>query len=262
MIDKPQKDDSHLPDAHNGVVIEEETEIPKQAKLPGILYRVCCTEDDKSGMVFYSDVPLKESDGVFKPTISATPAQKLPSIMVALSVRGKEISGSVGDVKAFHGFKTVPATHSGRGFEPASSNKSPIVLNSQSMTTVLRRVIKYYPSQTLTGNQIKIQHPYRSLLHYYDELEAVKDACTGKSNPKYENCQQYLSKLRIPETMQNGATALQIETILNYVRLNHETEIRPELRLYNQEQPLATYEMLWLLFKPGMLLCPLFMYCY
>lgn len=51
---------------------------------------------------------------------------------------------------------------------------SPAIINA------LRSVVKYYPSQDLAGDVIRVSWPYPVLVHHYDELSAFKDACAAK----------------------------------------------------------------------------------
>ena len=240
---------------------QETTTTTEQIKTPIILYKVCCIERGKSEKIFYNDKPFKgiqmeyESEG----QVDTIEEQSLPPIMIIHTARGKDISGRESEGDTMYLSKTVPPIEFGKDFMLESFTKPSLALNSQSILKVLRRVVNYYPSQTLTGMQISVEHPYSVIFHHYNELEAVKDACTGKSNPMYRDHQQYLSELGIPEIIRNEITTLELEALLNYLRPYYEADIRREIRRYNQEQPLATYQMLWHLYKPGMSLHQLLM---
>ena len=63
----------------------------------------------------------------------------------------------------------------------ALNQKKHLNLYSTSIINALRSVVKYYPSQDLSGNPVKIHYPYAVLVHHYDELSVFRDACAAKS---------------------------------------------------------------------------------
>jgi hypothetical protein len=51
---------------------------------------------------------------------------------------------------------------------------------SPSLIDALHSVVKYYPSQDLTGDMIVVRWPYPVLVHHYSELQEVRDSATTK----------------------------------------------------------------------------------
>ncbi|KAK4227773.1 ATPase [Podospora fimiseda] len=51
---------------------------------------------------------------------------------------------------------------------------------SPAIANALHSVVKYYPTQSLSGDPIVVRWPYPILVHHYDELAAFKDAAAKK----------------------------------------------------------------------------------
>ena len=61
------------------------------------------------------------------------------------------------------------------------SHTTHLTIYSPAIINALQSVVKYYPSQDLTGNPLTINYPYAVLAHHYDELDAFREACATKA---------------------------------------------------------------------------------
>lgn len=92
----------------------------------------------------------------------------------------------------------------------------------------LRSIVKYYPGQSLLGDTITINEPCSILVHYRKELREYGEECG------------------------DADTAYHISVLLKYLEDNLGDKILEEDTRYQKATPVATFEMLWMLYKPGM----------
>lgn len=119
-----------------------------------------------------------------------------------------------------------------------------IVIHSSKLLNAVRRSIDYFPFQDLTGKSITIKEPYECLIHFYDRLEELTQPCDNSHPGQACNLHSHTS-LCCNETKKH------VETLLNYLEPTMESKVRPALEKLNRKTPVITYDMLWLLFKPG-----------
>ncbi|KAK0382902.1 hypothetical protein NLU13_8818 [Sarocladium strictum] len=106
---------------------------------------------------------------------------------------------------------------------------SPAVINA------LQSVVKYYPSQSLTGDSIRVDYPYCVLAHYYEELSSFKEAARAKNAA--DLC--HLEKNVVEH----------LDLLLDFLDENIMTKVREE-----EERNLRgsyTWELAWVGRKPG-----------
>lgn len=121
-------------------------------------------------------------------------------------------------------------------------------IHSPHLQELLRSIIEYYPTQSFKGNDIKIYYPFKPLLHYHVELEALR--LNNKSGKLEEGC-------NVPEgtSSKSQSKALDEPTLhalgvlLDYLKPGYSEVIPQEESRYREG--LATYELLWYLFRPG-----------
>lgn len=119
-----------------------------------------------------------------------------------------------------------------------------IVIHSSELLNAVRRSIDYFPFQDLTGKSITIKEPYECLVHFYDRLEELAQPCDN-SHPG-QAC-----KLHSHTSLCGKETKKHVETLLKYLEPTMESKVRPALEKLSRKTPVITYDMLWLLFKPG-----------
>lgn len=106
---------------------------------------------------------------------------------------------------------------------------SPAIINA------LRSVVKYYPSQDLTGDPVVVHWPYPVLVHHYDELNDFKASCSAKKPEdlciREKNAPQHITLL------------------LDFLEKNIMEEVRTEQN--RNKEGSMTWEYLWVSHKPG-----------
>lgn len=123
---------------------------------------------------------------------------------------------------------------------PAVVVKGPIVLvvKSRAVINALRTVIGYYPGESFSGDSIRIQEPFPMIVHYRQELEQYRDQFRPEI-PKPDGCEAF------PDTFED------LGFVLDFVQEKVGKAIQDERERHLREDPLLTFDMLWMLFKPG-----------
>ncbi len=106
---------------------------------------------------------------------------------------------------------------------------------SSAIINAVQSVVKYYPSQDLTGDALQVKWPYAILVHHYDELTAFRDERVNKD--KEELC------------IREWDAADHLELLLKFLDDHIMSEVRAEME--RNSRGLYTFEYAWVLFKPG-----------
>ncbi|KAF7502671.1 hypothetical protein GJ744_005284 [Endocarpon pusillum] len=125
-----------------------------------------------------------------------------------------------------------------------------MTINSPALIKVLSKIVSYYPGVNLDGKFITLREPYCIIAHHMKELE------------DFQKTYRPSERQDLPGRIDNGGDMEQCETcdeethdhikiLLDVFAAAHGDRIEKEEALYAQEPPLATFSMLWLLFKPG-----------
>jgi hypothetical protein len=130
-----------------------------------------------------------------------------------------------------------------------SIGEKEMFIHSPGIQKALRSVVKYYPSETLTSKSINIDEPYYIVLHYRNELEAIAMQLEAGLHPRDDNDEENEGK--DPKPWPKNA-AIDIRALLDFV-LDPKTKrkIAAEEERHRQHPPRATFEMLWMIMKPG-----------
>lgn len=124
--------------------------------------------------------------------------------------------------------KQTASDESEEEFDERSMEQRELIIHSEPLIKVLRSIVQYYPGQSLLGDTITIKEPFPILVHYRQELQEYHETCDDA------------------ETRQH------ISVLLKYLQDNLGEKILEEDARYRKPTPVATFEMLWMLFKPGM----------
>jgi hypothetical protein len=95
-------------------------------------------------------------------------------------------------------------------------------------------VIRYYPGLNFSGVPVTIREPFMPLVHYMKELEKYK------TNHPQGHDEDFIF-----------ITNSHIDVLLGFLDQRLGQELRLERERHLQQPPVATYEFLWLLFRPG-----------
>lgn len=124
-----------------------------------------------------------------------------------------------------------------------------VVVNSRSVIAAFKRMITYYPDLDLSGTSLKIAQPYAVFYHYRDEIKSYRRTYPGSSD--------YRSDYHHPDADRAGFKTCDEETYEHLGAMQEVIEgeslheVEKEMILHQQTPSVATYHMLWLLFKPG-----------
>ena len=130
-------------------------------------------------------------------------------------------------------------------FEISSIGDSRIVIHSPLLLNAIRRTIQYYPGQDLTGDQVVIYEPYMCLAHHYAEIAALAKPCETEG-------QDISCSVHKHHTLCNDCTKDHVRLLLDEIlEAFMEDKIRPALDKLLQTVPVVAFEMVWLLFRPG-----------
>ncbi|PVH75853.1 P-loop containing nucleoside triphosphate hydrolase protein [Cadophora sp. DSE1049] len=111
-------------------------------------------------------------------------------------------------------------------------------INSPAIIAALQSVVEYYPDQSFLGDSVSIATPYALLIHHQKELEEyrrdLQEICTASSVAICQKQQAAINHLGV---------------LLEFLRDTVGAEVKAERERH--ARGFATFEMLWLLFKPG-----------
>ena len=152
----------------------------------------------------------------FRPDDSAEglTAETVLEILTTRISRGK--SDTIQDLDVEYGTSTVMRIH------------------SIHLINVLREVITYYPWLNLRTDTVRVSEPYEPLVHYMKELEDYKTLHPEGHDERYTT-----------------TTNEHIDVLLGFLDRTLGSRLRLERELHQRPTPVATFENLWMLFKPG-----------
>jgi hypothetical protein len=107
-------------------------------------------------------------------------------------------------------------------------------IHSLHLINALRQVIRYYPGLNFSGVPVTIPEPFMPLVHYVKELEDYK------TNHPQGHDEDFVF-----------ITNSHIDVLLGFLDQRVGQELRLERERHLQLPPVATYQFLWLLFRPG-----------
>lgn len=120
-----------------------------------------------------------------------------------------------------------------------STGPTKIEIKSEAVIHALRTVSGYYPGVSLTGDSVRLYEPFPFLYHHRKELQEYADQYSQESSA-YEDCRE------------DQRVAADIGLLLDVFEEICGQDVRDELERHTQPVPTCTYDMMWMLFKPGM----------
>lgn len=130
--------------------------------------------------------------------------------------------------------QSSPIAEKKETLEDQRITKMVLKIRSQELLNALRSVVKYYPGQTLLGESVSFQEPFRLLVHHRAELEAYKFRHPKGHSEEYRKiCNEH------------------IDILLRFLREHFGGALEVEERRHRQNPPVCTFEWAWLLLKPG-----------
>ncbi|KAI0853312.1 P-loop containing nucleoside triphosphate hydrolase protein [Daldinia vernicosa] len=120
------------------------------------------------------------------------------------------------------------------GVNIVNVEKTSMVINSIHLINALRAVVEYYPNTSLLGDTVTINAPYHMLAHHQAALARYKINQPETHDDEYAH-----------------TTAKHIDVLLGFLEETLGTRIREEEKRHNSKVPLATFDNLWVILKPG-----------
>lgn len=157
-------------------------------------------------------------------------------VQSTLSALGKAVVEVITDVRIVGSYKDSDAKEK----EPRTAiitMGTMLKINSPAIITALQSVIEYYPDQSVSEDS-RINEPYAVLIHHEEELKAYRD----QFNPEAIDSKDELCR--------RNANAYEHLGILQTV-LSDRSGRAVETERQRHARGFATFEMLWLLYKPG-----------
>ena len=124
-----------------------------------------------------------------------------------------------------------------KDFNVAKVETTQMIIHSKHLQAALNAVIGYYPGTDFIGERVSIDAPYRVLVHYRKELELYK-----VNQPIFHD-EEYAT-----------TTAKHIDVLLGFLKATFGPQIEAEEHRWNASVPMATFDLFWLLLKPGEIL--------
>lgn len=260
-----------LSSSQNLDLVDEQTK-PERVD---ILYKVKCSEKGHLDKTFYS---VAEFSGL---EVYQVDTDQASIIEIITGVKGKSLSPNLkGQRKAqFQRNLKTEGIQFGRNFMVSEIMKTSLVVHSEALQNAIRHVVKYFPSQTMTGRKLTFQYPYEPLFIHYKRLKAYKyELENGYKIPTVPKVQNSTVKSLSEGAMIAGAsdptstsivpsdinetldtdspnflleekTAYDIGVLVSFLAPEYEHSIESEKALH--ARGLASYKMLWLLLEPG-----------
>jgi hypothetical protein len=245
-----------------------------------VLYKVKCSEKGQLDKTFYS---VTQFSGL---EVHQADTDQVSVIEVISGVKGKSLTPKLKGQRRTqfqHGSQREEFKF-GENFRVSEVKKTSLVVHSEALQIALRHVVKYYPSQTMTGRKVTFQHPYQPLFIYYEKIKAYKhDIENGYKIELPEGVQVANSTIQTPltgttpnaslgststqTTLAEGSTVIQdtnspqqaltfeektaydVGVLMNFLLPEYQRTVEPEKALH--ARGLASYNMLWLLLEPG-----------
>jgi hypothetical protein len=212
-----------------------------------IIYRLSCRDImTQEELLRYSTTPFEgfiESNGNTR--------TELAPMDVMLYIQGNKLKERKSQHRSTFGTNRDPDPEPfivGEDFFARIIDPTYIRILSPQIQNVLRKLVQYYPGHDLQGRELLFKEPYRVLVHYHDDLHTVASAYDTEDKTAMfgDEADGSLIYIKCDETTHDH-----LNILLNSptYKDHYEGVIGPELR--NYENGYASYDMLWLLFKPG-----------
>lgn len=218
IVTSDEEPGSDLTPKFLGLVHAVKEKVPPEEPPPSVLYRVQYLNERM-------DVVFSKED------------KEPMEIQYTLSTLGKAVIEVITDVRMVETY-----THSNAEKEDPGTAISvlgtKLKINSPAIITALQSVIEYYPGYSFSEASNTITEPYAALIHHEEELKMYRDQFNPNSfNSKDELCHR-------------NANVYEHLGILQSV-LFERSGTAVEAERQRHARGVATFEMLWLLFRPG-----------
>jgi hypothetical protein len=127
---------------------------------------------------------------------------------------------------------TISSNHNGMYRPPITRNE--LKIYSAPLINALQHVVQYWPGLSLLAYPVTLTEPYAVLVHHMDALKNHKNNHPASHSSEFrEVCNDH------------------IDVLLDFLDKTYGDVLRLEQARYRKSPPSATFENLWMLFKPG-----------
>ena len=187
---------------------------------PGLVYKVQYRNDLYDEIVY-----TRESEEPIVVGIKARPPEQLPALELITDVH-----------------TSVPFQNGEQLEEPPQFvlrvENAVLKINSPAIINALQKAVDYYPDQDFSGDSVSIPEPFALLIHHQSELASFRETCApGKVRSEPELCER------------EENTYEHLGVLQKFLEQRVGDSVRTES--LRHEKGFATFDMLWMLFKPG-----------
>lgn len=128
--------------------------------------------------------------------------------------------------------------------------RNEIVIRSRRIMKALRGLASYYPGVSFASASLTLQEPYSFLFHVHDDLLNYQKTFEPKND--LENDRRAIEYSKDAAPICDRETSDHITVVHKFMTQQHHPMIEDEKVRWSRSPAVATFEMLWLLFRPGM----------
>ncbi|OTA96207.1 hypothetical protein M434DRAFT_141672 [Hypoxylon sp. CO27-5] len=235
----------------DSVLVHEDGDIvippssPSQS-VSGVLYRLICLDGEKQTFR-YSWNPFK---GLQRDDREIQERRDLAVLDIVDMVEGDHLTEPPRKSQFRHSFwQDDPAEFNLEvDFRVRRIHPTGLRIHSLYVQSVLRALIRYYPGFDVQEREISFIYPFKELFHYWNDLQRIiGEGKNGNAEVIIKNPDTGSDVIIKCDDL--TCEHLLILTNAPPVKDAFEKVVKPELQLY--DEGLASYDFLWLLFKPG-----------
>lgn len=124
-----------------------------------------------------------------------------------------------------------------------------VIIDSVLIVEAFKTMITYYPGLELRGITMTIPEPYCVFYDYYQEIKALQRTLDASTKHPVDNSQPQTTQPE-PE-MNTKEQSGHLKVLCDFIESQNLEDVELERKRHRQSPPVATYRMMWLLFKPG-----------
>lgn len=126
-----------------------------------------------------------------------------------------------------------------------------VIIHSRRVMDALQTLITYYPKLDLGDLSLRISQPYALFYHHIDDIKAFQNTYNRPKEDRPTNQPLIPASKRVHFKGCDEETYHHLEIVREVIERENHVEVREEIARHHQKPAVATYSMLWLLFKPG-----------
>jgi len=129
--------------------------------------------------------------------------------------------------------------------------KSQFVIHSKLIMRTLMYLVDYYPAVNFALEPITITEPYPLIIHHWDVIQAYLKTFPGHKD--YQEGSDSMAPFPAGRRLKacDEETHQHFGLLIESIEPSLLEQVRDEKALWSQSVPMATFPMLWLLYKPG-----------